>query len=259
MRKERRNSSNLAFYGISCVLVLLLFVMESHQQPACTYKDSKGHEYDLTPLKNDKQDYHIPKGATTIVKWDIYLNMCRALVGQICAAGTAGCQQWDPSKGVGGRASMGAYAGSTFTAPQKPGKNGQGLTIQYVGGDGNRQYEIDLACDPSAGVGAPVFSGESPPLHYNFLWTSAHACAKSGGGGGGGGGLSGGSIILIILLVCGVVYLVAGVLFNKFKRQASGVELIPNVGFWTSLPGLVKDGVLFIVHKFTRRGSYQQV
>jgi len=257
MRKDRKNS-NLGFYAISCVLVLVLFVMESHQQPACTYKDSKGHEYDLTPLRNDKEDYHIPKGSATIVKWDIYLNMCRALVGQICASGTAGCQQWDPSKGVGGRASMGAYAGSTFQAAQKPGKEGEGLTIQYINGDGNRQFEIDLACDPKAGVGAPVFSGESPTLHYNFLWTSAYGCPKNGGGSG-GGGLSGGSIFLILLLVLAVVYLVAGVLFNKFKRQASGVELIPNVGFWTSLPGLVKDGVLFIVHKFTKRGSYQQV
>jgi hypothetical protein len=255
MRKEKKGLAHLGMYFI---LVIALFVLESHSQPACTYTDSKGNTYDLTALKNDQKDYHIPKGSAPNVKWDIYLNMCRALVQNICAAGTAGCQQWDPSKGVGGRASMGAFAGSAFSPPAKTGDKGYGLTIQYINGDGNRQFEIDLTCDYNAGVGSPTFTEEKPQLHYNFAWASVHACPK-GSGGGSGGGLSGGSIFLIILLVGGVVYLVAGILFNKFKRQATGVELIPNVGFWTSLPGLTKDGVMFIVHKITRRGNYQPV
>jgi 1,2-dihydroxy-3-keto-5-methylthiopentene dioxygenase len=239
------------------VLLIAIFVLESEAQPSCTYKDDKGHTYDLSALKNDKQDYKIAKNSAPIVKWDIYLNMCRPLVQPICASGAAGCQQWDPSKGVTGRASMGAYAGSSFQAPIKTGDKGYGVTIQYKNGDGNRQFEIDLVCDYKAGIGAPVFTGESPQLHYNFLWATAHACPT--GSKGAGGGLSGGSILLIILLVVAVVYLVAGVLFNKFKRQATGIELIPNVGFWTSLPGLVKDGVMFIVHKITKRGQYTQV
>jgi len=41
---------------------------------------------------------------------------------------------------------------------------------------------------------------------------------------------------------------------------ATGVDIIPNVGFWTSLPGLVKDGFMFIINKIRGRGgSYQQV
>jgi len=58
-----------------------------------------------------------------------------------------------------------------------------------------------------------------------------------------------------------VVYLVAGVLFNKFKRGLTGVELVPNVTFWSSIPGLVKDGVMFIVNKIRglRGGGYQSV
>jgi len=256
MRRERQRS--FLSLSVPCVLLIAIFVLESDAQPSCTYKDEKGNTYDLSALKNDKEDYHIAKNSSPIVKWDIYLNMCRALVQNICAPGTAGCQQWDPSKGVTGRASMGSYASSSFQAPTKTGDKGYGLTIQYKGGDGNRQFEIDLVCDYKAGIGSPVFTGESPQLHYNFLWASVHACPV-GGKSGGKGGLSGGSILLIILLVVAVVYLVAGVLFNKFKRQASGIELIPNVGFWTSLPGLVKDGVMFLVHKVTKRGQYQQV
>jgi hypothetical protein len=255
----RKGKSRIAQWAVYFILVVALFVLESHSQPTCTYTDSKGDTYDLSALTNNEKDYHIAKNSAPNVKWDIYLNMCRALVGTVCAAGSAGCQQWDPSKGVGGRASMGAYAGSTFAPPAKVGDKGYGLTIQYINGDGNRQFEIDLTCDYKAGVGSPVFTEEKPQLHYNFQWASVHACPKGSGGGKGGGGLSGGSIFLILLLVLAVVYLVAGILFNKFKRQATGVELIPNVGFWTSLPGLVKDGALFIVHKITRRGQYQPV
>jgi len=210
-------------------------------------------------LKNDQTDYHIAKGATTLVKWDIYLNMCRALVGGgNCAPGTAGCQQWDPNKGTGGRASMGSYASLQWQDAQKPGENGHGATAQFTGGDGSRQFEIDLSCDPSAGIGAPTFTVESPPLHYNFEWKTQHACPTKGGSGG-KSGLSGGSVFLIILLVGAVVYLAAGITFNKVRRHAHGAEILPNWGFWSSLPGLVKDGVMFLVHKVTKRGQYQQV
>ena len=37
-----------------------------------------------------------------------------------------------------------------------------------------------------------------------------------------------------------LVYIVAGVLFNKFHRGASGKEVIPNVNFWMDFPLLVK-------------------
>ena len=40
-----------------------------------------------------------------------------------------------------------------------------------------------------------------------------------------------------------MVYLVAGVLFNKYSKGASGKELIPNVSFWIDFPLLVKVSV----------------
>ena len=36
------------------------------------------------------------------------------------------------------------------------------------------------------------------------------------------------------------MYLVAGVLFNKFHKGASGKEVIPNVNFWMDFPLLIK-------------------
>jgi hypothetical protein len=36
------------------------------------------------------------------------------------------------------------------------------------------------------------------------------------------------------------VYLVMGILFKKYKREASGTEMIPNRSFWLELPGNIK-------------------
>jgi len=55
------------------------------------------------------------------------------------------------------------------------------------------------------------------------------------------------------------LYFVVGILFLKFARNASGVEMIPQHDFWFSLPGLVKDGVMFIVNKIRGGNTYQTI
>lgn len=37
-----------------------------------------------------------------------------------------------------------------------------------------------------------------------------------------------------------MVYLVTGILFNKYHKGATGKEVIPNISFWTDFPLLVK-------------------
>lgn len=37
-----------------------------------------------------------------------------------------------------------------------------------------------------------------------------------------------------------MVYLVGGILFNKYRKGATGKEMIPNFNFWTDFPLLVK-------------------
>ena len=48
-----------------------------------------------------------------------------------------------------------------------------------------------------------------------------------------------------------VVYLVAGILFMKYRRGATGKEVIPNVEFWSSLPGLIKVSDAIKTSKFS--------
>ena len=60
-------------------------------------------------------------------------------------------------------------------------------------------------------------------------------------------GLSVGTIFLIIILALVVLYFVIGIPICYFVLHKRGVEIIPFVSFWKELPGLVKDGFLFII------------
>ncbi|XP_072396066.1 cation-dependent mannose-6-phosphate receptor-like [Diabrotica undecimpunctata] len=60
-------------------------------------------------------------------------------------------------------------------------------------------------------------------------------------------GMSGGSIFLLILFIVAGIYFVGGAALLYFIRGARGVEMIPNIDFWRNLPGLVKDGLIFLL------------
>jgi hypothetical protein len=242
----------VAFLAL-CLLELSVLGSQKVDTPIpCTWEDTAaGETYDLSPLMA-ANDYYIPKGTFPNQGWDIWINVCRALVSQTCGTTAAGCQQWDP-KSAGGKASMGAASTIAWQPAAAPGFQNFGVTIQFTQGDMDRKMEIDFKCDPNAGIGSPAFSNELPTHHYNFQWVTEFGCPAKGGG------LSPGSIMLIIILCLIVVYVVAGILFNKFKRGLNGIEMIPNVEFWISIPGLVKDGVMFLVGKITRRGQYSQM
>ncbi|KAM9996916.1 hypothetical protein ACTFIZ_001857 [Dictyostelium cf. discoideum] len=64
-------------------------------------------------------------------------------------------------------------------------------------------------------------------------------------------GIGGGWIFIIILLSFTTVYLVGGILINKFKNEKSGLDLIPNKDSWSSLGGLISDGFGFVKSKVT--------
>ncbi|XP_063828861.1 uncharacterized protein LOC135078205 [Ostrinia nubilalis] len=60
-------------------------------------------------------------------------------------------------------------------------------------------------------------------------------------------GRSFGSTLLIIFFSFIIFYLVLGVCTKKFLMGATGIEVIPNLAFWSDLPNLVKDGWAFAI------------
>ncbi|XP_059062237.1 uncharacterized protein LOC131855038 [Achroia grisella] len=70
-------------------------------------------------------------------------------------------------------------------------------------------------------------------------------------------GRSVGSTLLIVFFSLVIFYLVLGVCTKKFLMGATGIEVIPNLAFWTDLPNLVREGWAFAINGFklpTRTG-----
>jgi hypothetical protein len=42
-----------------------------------------------------------------------------------------------------------------------------------------------------------------------------------------------------------IPYFVGGALFRKYRLQATGKDIIPNVDFWAAMPGLIREGAEF--------------
>ncbi|CAG4996548.1 unnamed protein product [Parnassius apollo] len=63
-------------------------------------------------------------------------------------------------------------------------------------------------------------------------------------------GRSFGSTLLITFFSVVIFYLVLGICTKKFLMGATGIEVIPNLGFWSDLPNLVKDGWAFMINGF---------
>jgi len=113
-----------------------------------------------------------------------------------------------------------------------------GVELLYDNGDWGSVGRVKLICDPNA--------GESDNLHgegnlKTMVAHSKHACLTDGVN----GAISLGTIIIISLCVIVIVYLVAGVLYNRFMKDQSGVEMLPHLEFWQSVPLLVKDGAVY--------------
>jgi len=190
---------------------------------------------------------------------------------QICGAGfdcgltacsgagkkAGACQSWGNFMDLQSE----ACTGNSIPTSIKGLDGGKGVTFEYNGGDqyqnNPRVTQINLVCDKAQdGWGTVVFDdSKQRDLLFVVTVTSTHAC-PGGGPAGDDEGL-GGWIFIIILVCFAVVYLVAGVIFNKVRGGASGVELVPNFAFWANLPGLIRDGALFIVRG--GGGSYTQV
>eukprot|EP00300_Choanocystis_sp_HF-7_P028416 c34015_g1_i1.p1 GENE.c34015_g1_i1~~c34015_g1_i1.p1 ORF type:complete len:304 (-),score=36.48 c34015_g1_i1:46-843(-) len=160
--------------------------------------------------------------------------------------------------------------------PSKVSTTSAGLVFTSSKGEkcssGDNYATVTIRCDNSLAANGitmdPTYTYATSTCTWSFTGSSKDVCAlfpsppPPGGGGGGHSkkkGLSVGSILLILLLVCSVVYLVAGMAFQFQFRQARGLDLIPNRAFWTMLPGLIKDGFLFVYRKIRGQNTHTPI
>ncbi|PAA76741.1 hypothetical protein BOX15_Mlig017316g1, partial [Macrostomum lignano] len=117
------------------------------------------------------------------------------------------------------------------------------LYLRYLSGDSTRTTTVNLVCDKNSAESSVSTQGASGNQLTMDL-RSRYACPTATDGSN-GGGMSGGDVLLIIFFCLVTVYLLAGILFNRYSRQRSGLQMVPNLEFWMSLPGLAADGAVF--------------
>jgi len=240
---------------IIALIFSICFFHFSYGQTGQCVGTVKGKKYDFTSLTNNVVDYQI-QNMQVANPYLMRLNLCRPLVvlgSPACAAGSMGCQLWDwptPSH----KNSLGLANSMVVDTHDK------GFLLSFTGGISYNsqpiQTQITLICDKSAGTGSPTYVSNANNI-FKYDWKTSVACT---GGTGIGGGITGGEVFLIIFF-CGIaLYVVVGVIVNRFVRKMNGIEMLPNVAFWGGFFGLIKDGGRFITLKTCRRGSsYQQV
>ncbi|CAF3782519.1 unnamed protein product [Rotaria socialis] len=114
---------------------------------------------------------------------------------------------------------------------------------------GPRLVKITFICDKNIKKPTTMSVSENPACQFTVTIKAAEACPLTKD-------LTGGAIFIIILFVLVIVYVVSGVLYNRFKRKETGLALLPHVSFWLHLGGLSLHGCKF-TWNCIRRCSWQ--
>jgi len=186
-----------------------------------------------------------------------YINLCGVTTtgADDDCKGAAVCQVglW-----AGDYNNAGMFNTRTFSAPNgtEPGK---GLMVSFgkgescSGGD-VRATKINLVCDPAED---PLIDPVEEVSHcsYEITIRTKYACGEKGGSSSSGGDTA--ALVILLIIICGLVlYFIVGAVYQKKVKDAANFrELIIHNEFWCSLPGLVKDGIMFIFHG-CKKGEY---
>eukprot|EP00112_Aurelia_sp_Birch-Aquarium-sp1_P002504 Seg1278.4 transcript_id=Seg1278.4/GoldUCD/mRNA.D3Y31 product="Cation-dependent mannose-6-phosphate receptor" protein_id=Seg1278.4/GoldUCD/D3Y31 len=131
----------------------------------------------------------------------------------------------------------------------------------------NIRFQLFLTC-LSTGSKEPTFA-KAGVLGSVVISTLASKCACPGGcsyspkqpsGSTANKKLSTGSILCIVLVTLIFVYIIAGLVINKYALHKEGSDIIPQKSFWKDVPILVLDGCRFSFSKIKRGGGeYEKI
>jgi len=238
-----------AFKTLAVLLCCLLIVGASVaqdlpcvQKGACTC-ERDGQKIDLTSISPSNGDVAFSAKDKQNPAYSYLWNPCYALTKCGDDPSAAVCQVQS-----GGLLRYNA-AGYVSTAQFQLLDDKTTIALVYPAqmGTNSRHSQVKLVCD-TTGTAANTFEsdGEDPATFYKFTFTSKLACFPDGPS---SSGWSVGDTLLLIFFLSLILYVVAGILFNMFYRKQSGKDIVPNLTFWVAMPGLMKEGGVFIVGK----------
>ncbi|KAJ9683929.1 hypothetical protein PVL29_016432 [Vitis rotundifolia] len=139
----------------------------------------------------------------------------------------------------------------------------KGVTVKMSsnGPDVNCSLSVSVICE-SNGVQGPYSLEQSGTCDYATEMKHPSGCAEIVSVHGRGLGWF--STFFIILFCFLGVYLLVGTVYRFFFLGVRGVDIIPNLGFWTSLPQKTQSSCASLVRKFRgpsqgHRDSYSAV
>ncbi|XP_066302595.1 uncharacterized protein [Branchiostoma lanceolatum] len=201
---------------------------------ACEMDDKSGY-IDLTSVQSSSKPRFRDVTPADFGPWLYSWNPCESFSMSQCS-NVAACQvsATDPTQSF----DIGTQDSVTFN------KDVSGnWVLRYTSRDGLKSLDVVLECTPDSDD--LTVRGEIQMNGYEFTLGSRHSCVKQGPWPGLAVSISFGSILCIIFFPTLLLYCVGGVAFNKFARGKGGRELVPNVYFWSELPGVIKDGFRF--------------
>ncbi|KAG9445077.1 hypothetical protein H6P81_016417 [Aristolochia fimbriata] len=110
---------------------------------------------------------------------------------------------------------------------------GINVRMSAIGPENNCSLTVTILCDPN-GVQGPYSLDRLWTCHYAAKMSHPSGCATIISHHGRGWGWFG-TLIIIILCIFGV-YLLAGTIYRFFFLSIRGIEVIPNLDFWLSIP-----------------------
>lgn len=139
--------------------------------------------------------------------------------------------------------------------------NSQGqIEIQYKSAYGGRTAHVQLQCVGTQSTTTVTASGEQIPDNYYFTVSGNITCpvmTANTNPGNDGGGITFGSVLVIIFFTIVVFYLVLGSLYMRFRKNATGKDIIPNYSVWVRLFSSAKDGAIFVIGR--KRSNYESL
>lgn len=239
----------------ACVSAIACVGRVSNHELKETYK------YDLTPLNHQDGEFDTLFYRATSGDY-FYINVC-GQSGAACSDLTAAVCMRTVNYDF---YSHGSFNHQSFE-PNVEGTHADGIVVVYKEGDAcdgsadKRSTRVVVSCKAEANPGyiydatvnctaqLKIYSSSGCGVQDEYdktlnpdIWP--------------GSGSSAATIVLIILIVAIVLFFGGGAIYQwKFKEAATFTEFIIFYDFWVDLPGLVKDGALFIAHGF-KKGDY---
>jgi len=245
----------MATYRIKEILILMIVYISVIK--CCSFTDPQGKKYDVDRITGKQIEVLSTDGTGST--FNMYLCSTNAIspctvASPICLVrpdlvtynlGRPNLTPWTPMVPYGSGVVANFYNGSVCN------------------GGIMRSAIINLYCDQTVAAYEVVVAALTVNCIFRFDIKSCGGCpggCTSVDPNPPGSSFDIGWILIIVAAGTLVLYFIIGAIVKYNVYNASGLELIPNVEFWTGLPGLVKDGVMFIYGSITgNSGGYAKV